>query len=219
MGASQIPPDVAAAIKRCWPNGVLDEFETSESYFHEIHPALERALRNIRGASLLWQTEQESGARWDAGEDDEPQRCDEWQSYHVFFLAPHGKEFHFEDRGARSRDRVGDGKASHPGLGQAGSESARARTQGQRRSLLGRAAVAHLVGLRLDAQLTDLDGQAGSQKLRAVTGEPVAMLARPTKSRQVFGRPLAGTRLATRDRVVDDREGIPSPPSVLPRLY
>jgi hypothetical protein len=45
MGASQIPPDVAAAIKRCWPNGVLDEFETSESYFHEIHPALGIPLR------------------------------------------------------------------------------------------------------------------------------------------------------------------------------
>ena len=31
-----IPKDVAAAIKRCWPHGVVEEFPTDESYFHEI---------------------------------------------------------------------------------------------------------------------------------------------------------------------------------------
>ena len=51
MGAaSQIPKPVAAAIKKCWPDGVVAEFETDESYFLEIHPRLERDLRNIRGS-------------------------------------------------------------------------------------------------------------------------------------------------------------------------
>jgi len=101
MGTSQIPPDVAAAIKHCWPNGVVEEFATDESYLHDIRPRLERDLRSIRGASLLWQTEEEEiGARWDEDQNDEPPPGDEWQSYCVFFLAPEGKEFHFEDETA-----------------------------------------------------------------------------------------------------------------------
>src|SRR5713226_5110098 len=83
MSTSQIPEDVAVAIKACWPDGVVQEFTTDESYFHEIHPRLERDLRNVRGASLLWRTEEEE--------------IDQWQSYYVFFLAPDGKTFHFED--------------------------------------------------------------------------------------------------------------------------
>jgi hypothetical protein len=100
MGAaSQIPKRVATAIKKCWPDGVVEEFDTDESYFHEIHPRLERDLRNIHGAALLWQTEkQESGASWNDDQEDEPPPSEDWQSYHLFFLAPDGKEeFHFED--------------------------------------------------------------------------------------------------------------------------
>ena len=98
MGTSQIAKDVATAINKCWPYGVVEEFSTDESYFHEVHARLERDLRNIRGASLRWQTEEEdSGARWDDDWEDEPAFSDEWQSYHVFFLAPEDKEFHFED--------------------------------------------------------------------------------------------------------------------------
>jgi len=101
MGTSQIPTDVDAAIKQCWPDGVVEAFATDESYFHEIHQRLEWDLRHVRGASLLWQTEgEEVGARWEEGESDEPTPNDEWQSYHVFFLAPDGGEFHFEDETA-----------------------------------------------------------------------------------------------------------------------
>jgi hypothetical protein len=97
MGTSRIPEDVHAAIKQCWPDGVVHELATDESYFHEIHPRLERDLRKIRGASLRWQSEDEEGggAGWDEDENDELPPIDAWQSYYVFFLAPHGKEFHF----------------------------------------------------------------------------------------------------------------------------
>ncbi len=99
MSTSQIPEDVAVAIKACWPDGIVQEFTTDESYFHEIHRRLERDLRNVRGASLLWRTEgeEEIGAGRDEGQNDEPRHNDEWQSYYVFFLAPDGKPFHFED--------------------------------------------------------------------------------------------------------------------------
>jgi len=81
MDTSQIPEDVAAAIEQCWLDGVVEEFATTESYFHEIHPRLERDLRNIRGASLRRQTEEEeSGARWNEDENDEPPASDGWQS-------------------------------------------------------------------------------------------------------------------------------------------
>jgi hypothetical protein len=99
MGAaSQIPRHVAAAIKKCWPEGIVEEFDTDESYFHEIHSHLERDLRNIRGAALLWQSEaQDSDISRDNDRKDEPPPSEDWQSYHLFFVAPDGKEFHFED--------------------------------------------------------------------------------------------------------------------------
>jgi len=94
--ASLIPPDVAAAIHRCWPDGLVDEFATDESYFHEIHARLERDLQNIRGASLRWRTtDSQPDARSDY--DDELRLPDEWQSYYVFFLTVDGEAFHFED--------------------------------------------------------------------------------------------------------------------------
>ena len=101
MDANRIPEDVAAAIEECWPDGVIEEFDTDESYFHDIHAKLERDLRKIPGASLLWQTEAEdNSAHWDDdedGEDDEPPPFrPDFQSYHVFFLAPQGSEFEFE---------------------------------------------------------------------------------------------------------------------------
>jgi len=101
VGAKQIPEDVAAAIEECWPDGVIEEFDTDESYFHDIHAKLERDLRKIPGASLLWQTEAEDDSgHWDLGDDDDeyasPPFSPDFQSYHVFFLAPQGSEFEFE---------------------------------------------------------------------------------------------------------------------------
>jgi hypothetical protein len=79
MDVNQLPEDVAASIQECWPDGVVAEFE--ESYFTDLHDALELDLRRIPGATVMWQT-QPGG--------------DEWQSYHVFFLAPADTEFQAE---------------------------------------------------------------------------------------------------------------------------
>ena len=96
MGAIRISKGVAAVIKMCWPDGVIEEFDTDESYFHDIRDELERDLRKISGASLRWQTEEESDTHWDADDEDEPPLDRDFQSYHVFFVSPHGKEFEFE---------------------------------------------------------------------------------------------------------------------------
>src|ERR1043166_4704454 len=94
----EIPKELAGAIKRCWPRGVVEEFATDESYFHEIHHQIERDLGSISGASLLWQTEEASGVNRDDDNPDEPPPPSfERQSYHVFFISHDGKEFGFED--------------------------------------------------------------------------------------------------------------------------
>ena len=77
--ADEIPEDIAAAIQECWPDGVVVEFDPAESYFHQVRPALERDLQRIPGAALRWQTQ--------------PQEQEDWQSYHVYFLALEGTEF------------------------------------------------------------------------------------------------------------------------------
>ena len=48
MGTTQIPKDVAVTIRECWPDGVVEQFATNESHFHEIRPRLERDLQNVR---------------------------------------------------------------------------------------------------------------------------------------------------------------------------
>src|SRR5262245_52489784 len=94
---AQIPQDLAAAIKRCWPRGVVEEFSIDESYFDEIRDHIERDLRNVSGASLVWQTERAGDASSDDDDPEEPPFQDfEWQSYHVSFVSPNGDEFRFE---------------------------------------------------------------------------------------------------------------------------
>jgi len=93
----EIPKDVAAAIKRCWPRGVVEESDIDESYFHEIRHQIEHDLRGIFGVSLVWQTEDADRPDWDDDEDEALPSYSEWQSYHVFFVSPDGDEFRFED--------------------------------------------------------------------------------------------------------------------------
>ena len=93
----EIPKDVAAAIKRCWPRGVVEESDIDESYFHEIRHQIERDLRGIFGVSLVWQTEDADRPDLDDDEDEALPPYSEWQSYHVFFVSPDGDEFRFED--------------------------------------------------------------------------------------------------------------------------
>ena len=95
----------------------ISQIPKDESYFHATHPRLEQDLRNIRGGTLLWQTEEEIAAGWD-NEKDEPPSSDGWQSYHVFFLSPAGEEFHFEDETAgieESEDPQPEAETTHPG--------------------------------------------------------------------------------------------------------
>jgi catechol 2,3-dioxygenase-like lactoylglutathione lyase family enzyme len=103
MDDNRVPDEVAAAIEECWPDGVIAEFDTEESYFYGIYGALERDLRKIPGATLIWQTEAER---------------EDWQSYHVFFLAPQGGEFEFEtETEVEDPEDPNGGTVTYPGRG------------------------------------------------------------------------------------------------------
>lgn len=116
----EIPKDLAAAIKRCWPRGVVEEFDTNESYFHEIRRQIEGDLGDIAGALLVWQTEEAGGAGWEDDEVDEPLLSrSEWQSYHVFFVSPYGDEFRFEDE-TIGEDPEDGTQTTYPGEGRFG---------------------------------------------------------------------------------------------------
>ncbi len=117
---AKIPRNLAAAIKRCWPGGVVEEFPKDESYFHEIRHQIERDLGSVSGASLVWQTEEEGGAGWDDDEEHEPPSTfSEWQSYHVFFVSPNGNEFRFEDE-TIGEDPEDGTQTTYPGEGRFG---------------------------------------------------------------------------------------------------
>src|SRR5437016_1546758 len=94
----RVPKDLADAIRKCWPDGEVEPFDVHESYFEEIGESVERDLRKIRGSSLRRHSEEEdSGSSWDDDWHDEPPPDILWQSYCMFFLAPDGEEFHYED--------------------------------------------------------------------------------------------------------------------------
>jgi hypothetical protein len=98
----RVPKDLADAIQKCWPEGVVEPFDIYESYFCEIGESVARDLRKIPGSSLRWQSEEDdSGSNWDDDRDDDWSRelppDTPWQSYRMFFVAPNGEEFHYEN--------------------------------------------------------------------------------------------------------------------------
>jgi len=95
----RLRPDVAAAIERAWPDGVIEMcFDSEESWFWDVHPKLAGAFHRLHGASLLYQHEAEETRSWtDEDDDDDDPPCPEpSRSYHLFFVAPQDDAFTFE---------------------------------------------------------------------------------------------------------------------------
>ncbi len=97
-----LPKEISRLVKKHWPDGVIEESGTWESYFHEIHARVRADLRRIRSAATFWETERSSrlGGQdddWDDDDDDFGEGSEEFQSYHVFFLSPGGEECVYED--------------------------------------------------------------------------------------------------------------------------
>jgi hypothetical protein len=90
---------VLEAIKRTWPDGVLEmTFDSEESYFWDIWPGLTRALKRIKDADLLFEREAEAKPirPEEADRDENPPDFTASRSYHLFFVSPKGEAFTFE---------------------------------------------------------------------------------------------------------------------------
>ena len=85
--AGRIPKELSAILEKTWRNGIVDQFDTEECYFHALHARIGEELRRIPGCAAFWETEEEEWAEEFGG----------FQSYHVFFLSPKGEEFRGED--------------------------------------------------------------------------------------------------------------------------
>ncbi len=92
--------DVREAIDRIFPNGLVElSFDSDESYFADVYPKLEAALRRIKGAQLAHEREPDGGPIWFEpfhSEDDPPDDQEPSRSYHLFFVCPEGKAFSYE---------------------------------------------------------------------------------------------------------------------------
>ena len=69
MSALEIPKNIISAIEKLWPEGTVEKFDETRSYFEPIRPRLEQDLRELRGASLR-----------------ETEAAPEWRSFHGFVL-------------------------------------------------------------------------------------------------------------------------------------
>jgi hypothetical protein len=92
--------DVAKAIDRAWPDGVVDmPLDSDGSYFWDIYPKLKRNLSRIKDATLLFEREPDKEPEWSDGEDADEDLPD-WdggsRSYHLFFISPTDKSFTIE---------------------------------------------------------------------------------------------------------------------------
>src|SRR5713226_7953346 len=99
---SRLHPDVAAAIKRAWPDGVIEmSFDSEDSWFWDVHPKLVRAFHRLKGARLLNERFPEGLPllpRTDDDDDDNPPidyDCEFPRSYHLFFVGSEGEAFTF----------------------------------------------------------------------------------------------------------------------------
>jgi hypothetical protein len=93
--AAKLPKDLAKLVERTWPDGVVEEFDTSESYFHEIHHRIRVDLLGILTSIAFWETPDPDRYDYDRDDDDDFGAGEEreFRSYHVFFLSPGGDEF------------------------------------------------------------------------------------------------------------------------------
>jgi hypothetical protein len=105
----QLRPDVAAAIERAWPDGVIEMIDPEDSWFAKVHPKLVKAFQRIKGARLVTERPENIPLLpyWD---DDDDEHLYEYEgeefplSYHLFFVSPEGEPFTFETESETTAD-------------------------------------------------------------------------------------------------------------------
>jgi hypothetical protein len=95
-----LPQHIVDAIRRAWPNGVIDmPVDSDDAPFWEMYPRLRAALSHIPRGAVFHEREPEGGPRWDETsnpDEDPPDWHAESRSYCLFFVAAMDERFKFE---------------------------------------------------------------------------------------------------------------------------
>lgn len=95
-----LPKNLADAIRRAWPNGVVDmPVDSDDAPFWDIYRELRASLSRIPGSTEFYEREPEDeleSSRGPDADEDALARSGGSLSYHVFFLSPQGDRFQFE---------------------------------------------------------------------------------------------------------------------------
>ena len=93
----ELPKALVDLLDYLWPDGVIQMFQLQESAFWDLHPKLDRKLRAIKGARVLFERPPEQSVELSEDPEDgvallldEPMR-----SYYLYFLSPACPEFHY----------------------------------------------------------------------------------------------------------------------------
>lgn len=97
---SDLPEQVADAIRQAWPDGVIDmPADTDDAPFWKVHPKLKLSLSRIPKTAVFHERKPQGDPQWgessDLGEDP-PDWNEESHSYYLFFLSPLDDRFRFE---------------------------------------------------------------------------------------------------------------------------
>lgn len=96
---AEVPKDIVEAIRRAWPDGVVDMIDLDEVPAWGSYSALSARLSRVSGSDLLYEREADGGPRWNEGSDpdeDPPDWSDPTRSYHLFFLSPSSPRCSFD---------------------------------------------------------------------------------------------------------------------------
>ncbi len=88
---TDLPQHIAAAIRRAWPDGVIDmPGDSDDAPFWEVSPRLTAALSHIPGGAVFYEREPRGGPRWGETsnpDEDPPDWHAESRSYCLFFVS------------------------------------------------------------------------------------------------------------------------------------
>jgi hypothetical protein len=90
----ELPKRLADAIKRTWPDGVVEMMDLEEeTSVHKACSKLQTRLSRLPGSNLVFERAAGGGPRWSEGadpDDDPPEWTEPTCSYHLFFLSQSG---------------------------------------------------------------------------------------------------------------------------------
>jgi len=96
---SDLPEQLADAIRKARPDGIIDMPDMDDAPFWGVYPKLKTRLSRIPGTAVLYEREPHGGPQWSEAsdpEEDPPDWDEESRSYYLFFISLLDDRFRFE---------------------------------------------------------------------------------------------------------------------------